>query len=261
MDSTDVKAAATRAGNHPALEATARAGYALNGVLHILLGVIAIQLAWFSSSASADQSGALGALADNPLGKVVLWAGVIGWLGLAVWQVSEVFAFGRSGGDRFKAAAKAVVYLALSWTAFRFAQGSGQDSKSQTRDFTGTLMSKPAGQWLVALVGLVVVGVALYHVVKGWRRTFLRDLEEHPGRWIERAGRFGYIAKGVALAIVGFLFVVAAWRHRPSEAGGLDTALRNLLGAPGGQVLLTIVALGLISYGVYSFGRARHARV
>ena len=261
MDSTDVRAAAARTSDHPALEAVARVGYALNGVLHLLIGVIAIQLAWFSKSTSADQSGALGKLADNPVGVVLLWVAVLGWLGLAIWQVSQTIAGSPQVGDRVKSAAKAVVYLALSWTAFRFAQGRGTSSRSQTRDFTASLMSKPAGQWLVAIVGLVIIGVAVYHVVKGWRRTFLQDLEEQPGRWVERAGRFGYIAKGVALAIVGFLFLVAAVRHKPSEAGGLDTALRNLLGAPGGPILLTIVGLGLISYGIYSFGRARHARV
>ena len=260
MDSTDVKQAAARAGDHPALEAVARVGYALNGVLHILIGIIAIQLAWFSRSGNADQSGALHTLSGNPVGKVVLWIAVLGWLGLAIWQISE--AIRTSGaGDRIKAIAKAVVYVALSWTAFRFAQGSGTNSKSQTQDFTASLMTKPAGQWLVGLVGLVIIGVAVYHVVKGWKRTFLRDLEDHPGRWVERAGRFGYIAKGVALAVVGFLFLVAAVRHKPSEAGGLDAALRTLLDAPAGVVLLTIVALGLIAYGIYSFGRAKHARV
>ena len=261
MDSTDVKTAAARAGDHPALENAARVGYAVNGVLHILIGVIALKLAWLSSGGRADQSGALGALADNPLGIVVLWLGVLGWLGLALWQLTEAITRGEVG-DRAKAVAKAVVYLVLSATAFKYAQGSGgQSSTSQTRDFTASLMSKPAGVWLVALVGLVVVGVGVYHVYKGWKRKFLEDLEEHPGPWLEKAGRFGYIAKGIALAIVGGLFILAAVRHKPSEARGLDGALHNLLGAPGGPFLLTLVALGLIAFGIYSLGRAKHARV
>ena len=261
MDSTDVKTAAARAGDHPALENAARVGYAVNGVLHILIGVIALKLAWFSSGGRADQSGGFGALADNPLGVVVLWLGVLGWLGLALWQIAEAITRGEAS-DRAKAVAKAVVYLVLAATAFKYAQGSGgQSGSSQTQDFTASLMSKPAGQWLVALVGLVIIGVGAYHVYKGWKRKYLEDLESHPGPWIEKAGRFGYIAKGVALAIVGGLFVVAAVRHKPSEARGLDGALHNLMGAPGGPFLLTLVALGLIAYGIYSFGRAKHARV
>ena len=91
-------------------------------------------------------------------------------------------------------------------------------ARSQTTDFTATLMKQPAGQWLVALLGLAVIGVGVYHVVKGWRKKFLQDLETHPGEWIVKAGRVGYIAKGIALAIVGGLFVLAAVRHKPSEA-------------------------------------------
>ena len=261
MDSTDVKDVAARAGDHPALEAVARVGYAVNGVLHILIGLIALKLAWLpSKGGKADQSAALGTLSENPLGVVVLWIGVLGWLGLAIWQVTEAVVRG-SAGERLKAVGKAVVYLALAWTAFSFAAGSGQDSKQQTTDFTATLMSKPAGQWLVALVGLVIIGVGVYHVVKGWRRKFLQDLETHPGPWIEKAGRFGYITKGIALGIVGGLFVLAAIRHNPKEARGLDGALHNLLGAPGGPVILTIIGLGFVAFGIYSFGRARHARV
>jgi hypothetical protein len=261
MDSTDVKAASQRAGDHPALETTARIGYAVNGVLHIMIGAIALRLAFGAKGTSADQSGALGSLADNPFGLITLWIAVIAWLGLGIWQVTEAISGGWETSDRLKSAAKAVVYFVLSWTAFRFATGGGSSSKKQSTDFTASLMEKPAGQWLVAAVGLAIVGVGVYHVVKGWRKTFLRDLETHPSEWIVKAGRIGYIAKGIALGIVGGLFILAAVRHKPSEAGGLDGALRNLLGAPGGPVLLALVALGLIAFGVYSFGRARHADV
>lgn len=261
MDSTDVKQASRQAGDHPALELAARVGYAVNGLLHIIIGIIALQLAWTSSKASADQSGALGTLSDNPFGMVALWLGVVGWLGLGLWQITEAITGSVETSDRVKAAAKAVVYLVLSWSAFGFARGGTSSSGKQSKDFTRTLMEAPLGVWLVGLVGLGVVGVGVYHVVKGWQKKFLEDLESHPGEWVEQAGRFGYIAKGIALAIVGGLFVVAAVRHKPSEANGLDGALHTLLEAPGGQALLTVVALGLIAYGVYSFGRARHADV
>lgn len=261
MDSTDVKAASRRAGDHPALETAARVGYAVNGVLHIVIGVIALQLAFGARGKSADQSGALSSMAGNGFGLLTLWIAVVAWLGLALWQVTEAISGGWEVSDRVKAAAKAVVYLFLSWTAFKFASGRGSSSKSQTADFTASLMKQPAGQWLVGLVGLVVVGVGVYHVVKGWKKKFLQDLETHPGAWIVKAGRVGYIAKGVALVIVGGLFVLAAVRHNPSEARGLDGALHNLLGAPLGPFLLGLVALGLIAFGVYSFGRARHADV
>jgi hypothetical protein len=261
MDSSDVKQASRRAGDHPALETVARIGYAVNGVLHIIIGVIALALAFGSKGASADQSGALGSLADNPLGLFVLWIAVVAWLGLGIWQVTEAITGSTETSDRVKAIAKAIVYLVLAWTAFKFATGGGSSSKKQSTDLTASLMDKPAGQWLVGAVGLVIIGVGVYHVIKGWKEKFLSDLESDPGEWIVKAGRAGYIAKGIALSIVGGLFILAAVRHKPSEAKGLDGALRNLLGAPGGPVLLALVAIGLIAFGVYCFGRARHADV
>lgn len=261
MDGSDVRQASRTAGDSPALETAARVGYAVNGLLHIVIGVIALQLAWASTKTSADQSGALGALSDNPLGKVALWIGVVGWLGLALWQVTEAVTGQRQTSDRVKAGAKALVYLLLSWTAFGFARGGTGSSGRQSTDFTRTLMAQPFGVWLVGAVGLGIIGVGAYHVVKGWKRTFLKDLESSPGEWVERAGRFGYIAKGVALAIVGGLFLAAAANEKPSASKGLDGALRALQDAPAGDVMLPVVALGLIAYGIYSFGRARHADV
>jgi hypothetical protein len=265
---SDVISTARQASDHPALETAARVGYAVSGLLHLLIGWIALQVAWGMGGAgkNADQSGALQSLAGNGAGKLALWVGVIGFLGLGLWQLADA-AFGHPGSDKdawmgkVKAFSKAVVYLALAWTTFRFASGGSSDSKSQTMDLTQTLMSKPGGRWLVGIVGLVVIGVGVYHVWKGATEGFLRDLEDDPGTWPVRAGVVGYIAKGVALAVVGGLFCLAALHANPKEAKGLDGALRTLKDQPFGPGLLTAVALGIAAYGIYSFSRARHAKV
>jgi hypothetical protein len=267
---SDVISTARQASDHPALETAARVGYAVSGLLHLIIGWIALQVAWGlgggGSGKDADQSGALQSLSGNGAGQLALWVGVVGFLGLGLWQLADA-AFGHPGSDkdawggRIKAFSKAVVYLALCWTTFNFARGKSSDSESQTADLTSSLMSKPGGQWLVGIIGLVVIGVGAYHVWKGATEGFLRDLEKDPGTWAVRAGVVGYIAKGVALAVVGVLFVLAALHANPEEAKGLDGALRTLKDQPFGPGLLTAVALGIAAYGIYSFSRARHARV
>jgi hypothetical protein len=262
MDGNSVKHAAREAENHEALEKAARAGYAVNGVLHLVIGWIALQVAWgFGSSGSADQSGALGALASNTLGLIILWIGVVGWLGLGLWQLAQAIIGRGEAKDRAKYAAKGLVYLLLSWSAFEFARGGSSSSKEQSSDFTASLMKQPFGTALVVLVGLIMVGVGVYHIHKGWARKFLSDLVEHPGPTVEKLARFGYIAKGVALIVVGGLFGLAALENDPEEATGLDGALKTMLEAPAGQWLLTLVALGFIAFGIYSFVRAKKARV
>jgi len=167
---------------------------------------------------------------------------------------------GREAFDKVKAAGKAVLYGALAYTSFTFALGGHSSSNKQAKDFTRTLMEAPAGRVLVGLVGLGILGVAGYHVYKGWKRKFLEDLQEHPGRWAVVAARIGYIAKGVALVAVGVLFIVAAVQQHVGKATGLDGALKSLRDLPAGPVVLIGVALGLAAYGVYSFARARYAR-
>ncbi len=262
MDTHDVTSAARAANDHPLLENAARLGYAVNGVIHLLIGWIGFQLAWAGGGGTADQSGALQQLAGTGVGRAILWLAVVGFFGLAVWQVTEVIAGRGELSDRLKAGAKAIVYLFLGLSCLTWAKTqTGSDSAQQTVDVTAKLMNQTAGRWLVGLVGLAIVGVGGYHVYKGWKRKFLQDLEEHPGTWAVCAGRAGYIAKGVALVLVGGLFAVAALHNAPDEATGLDGALKTLLKAPYGQVLLTVVALGFVCYAVYSFARARYARV
>ena len=154
-----------------------------------------------------------------------------------------------------------MLYGALAWTSFIFATGGRTSSNKQTKDFTRTLMDAPAGQLLVGLVGVGILGIAGYHVYKGWREKFLEDLQEHPGRWVVIVAKVGYILKGVALAAVGVLFITAAIQHRAGKATGLDGALQSLRDLPAGTVILLVIALGLLAYGVYSFARARYARV
>ncbi|MEO5663448.1 MAG: DUF1206 domain-containing protein [Nocardioides sp.] len=254
------KAAAAKAGDHPVVEWGARLGYGANGVLHVLLAFLTAQVALGGGGKQASQSGALATLAEEPLGQVLLWVLAVGFVLLALWQLTELVTQ-EEVFDKAKAGGKLVLYAALAWTSFTFASGGRSSSNDQTKDFTATLMDAPAGQLLVGLLGVGVLGIAGYHVYKGWKKKFLEDLQEHPGQWAVVAGQIGYIAKGIALVAVGILFLTAAIQHRAGKATGLDGALRSMLDLPFGPVILIGIAVGLVAYAVYSFARARYARV
>jgi fumarate reductase subunit D len=255
-----VQQAASRAGDHPVLEAGARLGYAASGVLHLLLAWVTVQLAWTSGGEQADQQGALAQLAENGLGLALLWVLLVGFVLLALWQAAEAVAHGEAA-DRAKNAAKAITYGVLAATTLTVLLGGGSGGGGSGQA-TSTLLGSVGGRLLVWAVGVGVVAVGGYHVVKGWRESFLDDLRAHPAAWVRRSGRIGYVGKGAALAVVGVLLVVAAVRSDPEQAEGLDAALHTLAGLPFGAVLLTLVALGFAGYGVYALaGRARYAKV
>ncbi len=263
METTHATTAAREAGNSPVVEWGARLGYAVLGLIHLLIAYIALKVAWGvgGGSKNADTSGALQTLSSSSTGVVLLWVCVVGFLLLAVWQLFEAALNHGETSDRLKAAAKGVTYLFFAWTTFKVSQGTNSSSEKKTEDVTATLMGSPGGRILVGVVGLVVLGIAGYHIYKGWTKKFLEDLREHPGQWAVTAGRVGYIAKGVALVIVGFFFLVAAWQANPDKAQGLDGALKTVKDQPFGPFLLTLVAAGIAAYGVYSFARSRYARV
>jgi uncharacterized membrane protein len=263
MDTTHATTAAREAGNSPVVEWGARLGYAVLGLIHLLIAWIALKVAWNigGGSKQADTSGALQTLTTSGTGVVLLWVCVVGFVLLAVWQLFDAAIGVGETSDRLKAVAKGVTYAFFAWTTFKVAQGAGSSAEKQTQDFTAGLMGSPGGRLLVGLVGLVVLGIAGYHIYKGWTKKFLEDLRERPGDWAVTAGRIGYIAKGVALVIVGFFFLVAAWQANPEKAQGLDGALKTVKDAPFGPFLLTLVAVGIAAYGVYSFARSRYARV
>lgn len=251
---------ARKVGDHPVVEKGARVGYAASGVLHLLLGWLALRLAWGSYAGDADQSGAFEVLGSSVAGVIVLGVLGAGFVLLGAWNLLEAVVL-HDTKDRIKHVAKGVTYGVLAWGAFEVAGGSDTSSSEQSEDATATLLAGPLGSALVVLLGAVVVAVGGYLLYKGLARKFREDLREDPGRVVEALGTLGYAAKGVSLIIVGVLFWTAAATHDPEKASGLDGALRTVLQLPWGQVLLSLVAFGLVAYAAYSFARARYARV
>ncbi|HEU5241771.1 MAG TPA: DUF1206 domain-containing protein, partial [Ornithinibacter sp.] len=100
----------------------------------------------------------------------------------------------------------------------------------------------------------------VFSIWSGWTRDFLLDLDRHPGRLVEVVGRIGFVARGIAFALVGFLFLGAAWTRRSEGSTGLDGALRVLQDVPLGRYELSVIAVGLMFFGVYLVTRARLLR-
>ncbi|MDO5503632.1 MAG: DUF1206 domain-containing protein [Actinomycetia bacterium] len=260
----DARDAAKSAGAHPAIQKGARLGFVVSGLLHILVGWIALRVAWGAGGGDeADQSGALAMLADTPAGPALLWVAVVGFVVLGLWHLIEAFAARRfeKVHERIAAVGKAGVYAALAFSAFQVTQRAGSSGEESAQSFTAELMSTPGGRFLVGAVGLGMLGGGAFHIWRGATKGFEKDLERNPGRFITEAGRIGYIAKGIAFAVIGMLFISAALSEQASEAGGLDGALKTVQEQPFGPYLLTVVALGIAAFGVYLFGRARYAKL
>jgi hypothetical protein len=70
--------------------------------------------------------------------------------------------------------------------------------------------------------------------------------------WVERLARLGYLSVGVVYAVIGVL-AMGAGLGRRGKTTDQHGAMTTILEQPFGQVLLGIVALGLIGYAVWRF--------
>jgi fumarate reductase subunit D len=248
----------------------ARIGLLAYGVVHLVVGWLALQLAFGDREGSASSQGAVHELAQQPFGDVLVWAVGLGMVLLALWQGIEAL-FGHRQHDgkerlwkRLASAGKAVVYVVIAVSALKTATGSSSgSSEKQTDTLTARLMDLPAGQLLVGAVGLAIMGVGGYFVLRAWTEKFAKELDAEgksgtSGSAYLWLGKLGYTAKGVAFGIVGALFLYAAASHEPDKSGGLDQALTELLDKPAGPFLLGLVAVGIGCYGLFCFARARH---
>lgn len=270
MNPTASAASTARAAqDSTAVRVLARIGYVVLGILHILIGAIAISIATGGGGGEADQGGAMQQIQKSPAGIVLLWIIVVGLFALAIWQIAEATAerdpdSKKKWGHRIKFIGTAVAYLAIAGTALTYALGGQSQSSGSSQSLSARLLAAPAGVALLVLVGLVVGAIGIAFIVRGITRAFKKHLNLPGGAarsGIVTFGVVGYIAKGIAVAVTGVLFVIAALTHDPETAGGLDSALRALAGLPYGPVILWIVGAGLVLYGLFCVARARYARM
>lgn len=243
-----------------------RGGLIAFGVMHLLIAFLAVRLTLGERDAEASQSGALRELSQNPLGPLLLGAVAVGFFVIMVWQLLSAFVGHRQFVDgklirkRLGSVGRAVMYGVLGFQAAQLAFAPTDSGGDAEKSLTATLLGMPLGQALVAVVGVAVIAVGGHHIFKGVRDKYNEDLEGRLSGAAKWLSRVGHVAKGVAIGIIGVLFVIAALDRDADSAGGMDEALTGLLSMPFGDIVLVVIAVGMAAYGVYCFFWAKRAK-
>jgi hypothetical protein len=261
----------TLPGGRNAIERIARFGYGARGVVYIVVGALALLAALGHGGRAGDSKDALRAVMAGPFGAAVVGLIALGLAGFALWRLVE----GITDADRRGTSAKGLavrgahlisagLYLGLAASAASLSLGLGMSGGDGVHDGTAWLLSKPFGRWLVALVGLAVVGGGFGFLGKAWRGDVTDRLAldaRARDRWAGPIGRFGYAARGLAFLIIGGFLVAAAWHQRSSDAKGLSEAFALLRAQPYGWILLGLVAAGHAAFGAFGLIQARYRHI
>jgi Domain of Unknown Function (DUF1206) len=269
-----VKHEAKEAARGPVGQGLARWGLVSKGSLYVLVGVIAADVSIGGGERLRDRGGALATLTDTWYGKILVGLLAIGLAGYTAWRFAEgVLGRPLEGGEkegwlkRIGYFARAAWYLGLlAITLSVLFGGSGGGSSSEEDRVTARVLEYPLGRWIVAGVGLGVLGAGAFNFWRGVTRRFrknlkLRKMSEVEERAFTVMGIVGHLARGVVFSLIGFFLVRAAWQYDPKEAVGLDGALAEILQQDYGDTLLGIVATGLIAFGLYCYAEAVYREV
>ena len=265
------KDGAEAAARSDSFEWLARAGFIARGLIYVIVGVLAVQLAAGVGGTTASQQGAMRAIAAQPFGRVLLIVVAIGLGGYALWRLTRaLLGHGREGSDtnleRLAALGSGIVYSGLCAIAVEIALGAGSSGSSGAQKTTAGVFGWPAGTWLVGIAGAVLIGIALYQGYRGISRDFLEDSKTEQmsaavKRWIKWIGTIGHLARMVVFGLIGTFLIKAAVDFNSNTAVGLDGALARLAHQSYGPLLLGLVAAGLVAFGLYSLSDARYRRI
>ncbi|MCB8818948.1 DUF1206 domain-containing protein [Microvirga rosea] len=255
------------------IEILARLGYGARGVVYSLVGGLALLAAIGSGGQTGGSRSALQTLLSQPFGKIWLGLIALGLLGFCLWRAIEALTDAdhhgtdvKGWGVRIAHLVSSGIYAGLAISALRLAAGRGSGGGGEdraARDWTAWLLAQPFGQWLVGLIGVVIVGTGLAFVWKAWRGDVIRHLALPADKraWIVTLGRAGFAARGVVFVLIGGFLILAAVHSSSSEAHGLGGALQSLQRQPYGWALLALTAIGLFAFGLFGFVQAYYRHI
>lgn len=255
-----------------AMVVVGRGGMVARGVLHLLVGLLAVELVRGRPTEAPGTQGAIARLARQPFGRALVALIALGFLSYALWRAAQAVV-GRDDETpvwkRLSLAARSALYVGFAALAGRAVlRGSGtkgdasggSDRKGQA---AATVLDWPGGRFLVAGVGLAVIGIGVYNGYRAATAKFQEHLEqakmpESVRRLTLALGVAGHGGRGLAYGVAGALLVLGGMHHDPQSGTGVDRALLQLAGTTIGPILLTVIAAGLIAHGLYQLLEARY---
>lgn len=235
-----------------------RFGYGARAIVYVIVGGLAL----FAAVTGGEAQGTTDAFADlrsKAWGVPVILVAAVGLFAYAFWRLVDSALDLDSYGKGLKGAVArtglvvtGLIHGAIGVSVAGLAFGSSDDGDgSGTQKVVAYIMAMPYGLLLVGLVGLATIGAGGYYAWKGIGERYKRHIRVTPtANSLDPVLKFGCIAMGLVIAIIGASIVFAAAQTDPGAAAGLGEGLGQIRTFPFGRFLMAVVALGLIAFAV-----------
>lgn len=242
-----------------------RLGFAARGVVYLLLGYLFLA-ATGQSRADRGARGVFDFLQEVPGGTPILYLCALGLIGYALYRLSSLLFDAENYGrdkkgiaQRLGHGASGLAHLVLAYTAFQFARGNQQSSGGGgAQDATNTILSMEFGSVVIGIIGLCFLGAAFAQAKKAISGEFMQRVSPSAPDFTKIVGHAGFAARAVVFAVISWSLVESAWLSESSQVKTLGEAVSSLRDH---GVLFTLVAVGLLLFGVFSLIMARYRTV
>lgn len=238
------------------------------GIIYSAIGIIAILSFLRIKQGGADESSLFVFLEDYLIGEIIVWLILLGTLCYIAWRIFEAFTdpynFGKDGKGIIKRTGiglSSIADVLIAYSAIMVLLGiskyreDGQPVKE--REMVSNLLQESWGEWLVILLGIIILATALvqffYGITRGYReRLEIKHFSKITKKIIHYLAWAGYFARGVIIGIIGFFFIKAGITENSDLVVNTDKAF-NFIGDHVGHFFFILVAIGTICYGFFMF--------
>ncbi len=260
------------------------AGFFTKGIVYVLLGSLTFMAAFDLGGDISSTRDVIKFLLELSLGKALVGVTALGLFAYSFWRFYQTIKFpeGDEENEPVKSGFKRVRYfysgVFYGLIAYAFAKplinsltGSSQEDLETSgggdeKAALWELLSHDWGKALIWALGILIAGQAIQQFFIAYKGKFMRKIDNYPSvkheyDFIRRAGRLGYIARGMVFGVIAFFIIKVILNHNANEYKGTEGALEYFLSFSYGNLLLGAVALGLTAYGIFHIMVARHANL
>ncbi|MEP0985666.1 DUF1206 domain-containing protein [Ekhidna sp.] len=252
-------------------EIFARFGIVSKGFVYILMGLLITLTTLNMGGKTTGRSGALVYLSNEEYGKYLLTIIIAGLTGYVFWRIYQSISdLDNDGRDwqgifnRLGYLGSGLFYAFLALTGSKILLGLSSNSTGIKKEIIGSLLESTLGQMIVAIIGIVLVGRAIFQLYFAYSGMYKKrldesELENKTRSVLIAAGIVGYTSRGLVIGSIAFLTFKSIYTLNASNIGGTEDAI-SMLQDNFGSIVLIGISAGLMLYWLFMILKAKYRK-